>query len=902
MSSIFSKTVFPALLCFLFVGATVEGHPAVSAAGEEYAELAGWATFFWAALLLGLSLIWWISFRRQVARRHRSEREHQHTLDSISCVVMRWNRDSLLEINRFGLDFFGYQAKELREKPVQNYLVLPSDAEKFLAGVRGRNEGDLPGPSPSESEEGRSESEDAPGHGTVRCRKKDGSIAWVSWTHCSCSNKRFEENGQMLSVGMDVTDQRKAEEKLRRDRDELVRNFEKKTGELKEHQERLNIALEAARAFVFELDLATDVNCSEVGQWTDLGYPESWKPEDFNALVEMLHSHERSQFTEMYRTARESVEDRSLGPYEVRLRSWDGHYLWFILYARVVHRSGGAQLVGIGCDIDEQKRIWQEMRRTERSYEFAQRAANVSSWEYLPDLEELNHSPQFERLTGFSPDEITSMGEFLARIHPEDHEQVHQGFEQLCSDQCEHTMEFRLLCKDGRQCWLMSLGCSKVDEEGNRRIFGITMDVTHKKEVEYTLREAKEKAEAAARSKTEFLANMSHEIRTPMNSIVGMLDLLKVGNLDEEQRDAIDTICTSTEVLMTVINDILDYSKIEAGKVTLEYVPIDLRQNVHDIAAIMKMSAVKKGIELLVDFDEAVPRWVRSDGVRLRQILLNLIGNAIKFTEKGSVAVTVRLESLLEEDDREKARVTFQVKDTGIGMTTEQLISIFEKFTQADASTTRKFGGTGLGLSICRELIGMMGGEIMVDSVDGEGATFWFTIDLEVVKQVEQEVEEPSLEPASSEKNITDYSREEFEKLLRENFFQFDMHALLVDDRKANQKVAQRILEKLGCRATVVSSGEEAVRRVREESFDLIFMDCQMPGMDGYEATRVIRREQKEGRHPLIVAMTANALEGARQECLDAGMDDYLAKPIKPQTVAAILQKYATLKTCASVG
>jgi PAS domain S-box-containing protein len=642
-----------------------------------------------------------------------------------------------------------------------------------------------------------------------------------------------------------------------------------------------------------------------VGQWTELGYPDSWKPENFHSLVEMVHSHERTQFVEMYDRARASTEDLSLGPYEIRLRSWDGHYLWFILYTRVVHRDGGARLVGIGCDIDEQKRIWQEMRRTERSYEFAQRAANVSSWEYLPDLEELNHSPQFERLTGFSPEEITSMGEFLARIHPEDHERVHQGFEELCSDQCEHTMEFRLLCKDGRQCWLMSLGCSKIDEEGNRRIFGITMDVTDKKEVECTLREAKEKAEAAARSKTEFLANMSHEIRTPMNSIVGMLDLLKVGNLDEEQRDAIDTICTSTEVLMTVINDILDYSKIEAGKVTLEYVPIDLRQNVLDIAAIMKMSAAKKGIDLLVDFDEAVPRWVRSDGVRLRQILLNLIGNAIKFTDTGSVAVQVRLESLLEEEGLEKAQVTFQVKDTGIGMTNEQLISIFEKFTQADASTTRKFGGTGLGLSICRELIGMMGGQIMVDSVYGEGATFWFTIDLEIVKPVEIEKEpngETPVENASAEKNITDYSREEFEKQLRENFFHFDMHVLLVDDRKANQKVAQRILEKLGCRASVVSSGEEAVERVGAESFDLIFMDCQMPGMDGYEATREIRREEKEGRHAIIVAMTANALEGARQECLDAGMDDYLAKPIKPQTVAAILQKYATLKTCASIG
>ncbi len=382
------------------------------------------------------------------------------------------------------------------------------------------------------------------------------------------------------------------------------------------------------------------------------------------------------------------------------------------------------------------------------------------------------------------------------------------------------------------------------------------------------LSRAKQEAEAANRAKSEFLANMSHEVRTPMNGIIGMAELALSTGDAVEQRGFLSVLRSSADSLLVILDDILDYSKIEAGKIALDPIAFALADFVREVAEQMGVQARAKGLSLTFEIDPAVPRRVVADPVRLRQVLLNLLGNAIKFTERGAVEVSVALEASEPGSDL-ASTLHFAVRDTGIGIAPEVQSRLFRPFEQADASTTRRFGGTGLGLAISSRLVELMHGRIWAESAAGEGSAFHFTLPLTLPAPESLDATPESAPAAGTHR---------------------PMSILVAEDNGINQRVAQAMLERLGHRVTLVANGNEAVAKWRAGGFDVVFMDVQMPELDGVGATRAIRAaEIAAGTHVHIIAMTAHAMESDRDRCSASGMDDYVSKPISLASLARAL-------------
>jgi PAS domain S-box-containing protein len=678
------------------------------------------------------------------------------------------------------------------------------------------------------------------------------------------------------------------------------------------------------------------------------------------------------QATPFYRDLWTTIRAGRVWTGEICNRAASGHLYWLQSTIIPLKKRDGQvhQFIAICTDITALKRLEDDLRRSGQQLAIALSASSTGLWDYDPTTNRAFYSETWYTMLGYAPREFPANGDtFQWLVHPDD---LRINDEALAAHERGETVaieaEFRMRRRDRGWSWIKSI--SKVierDENGApKRLIGVHIDVTKSHETQVELAAAKDAADRANQAKTEFLATMSHEIRTPMNGVIGMILLLEDTNLSSEQRRYVNTVRQSGEALVGVIDDILDFSKLEAGRVEIdrhEFSPLAMVESVLDI---QEPTASRKGLRVELDIrGERIDRAI-GDPKRLRQVLLNLSGNAIKFTSKGHV--TFRLIGL----SRNRLRV--EVQDTGIGMPESKRGRLFQVFSQIDASITRKYGGTGLGLAICRRLMEAMGGSIDYASVDGEGSTFWFETPIGSVNRDELPSPRRSaallcaddrgreaalgvlafcgFEPADPDaadlifvdielaKSRPDFLRTKAPgriilfglaggvapeagnaaviagaltpKRIAWALDDFDSHEapstpapvdppaqgglniLIAEDTATNLEVLTALLHRLGHKVEVAENGLQAVQKVEKEDYDLVFMDVRMPEMDGLEATRRIRALPPNKASIRIVAMTASVLATDQQACRDAGMDDYLAKPVDRKKLIAALRKSAS--------
>ncbi|MDQ2087060.1 response regulator [Herbivorax sp. ANBcel31] len=659
----------------------------------------------------------------------------------------------------------------------------------------------------------------------------------------------------------------------------------------------------------------------------------------------------------------------------------------------------------VAYDITKRKEMEENLKRSQEQFELAINGSKDGIWDWDVKTNKLFLSPRWKDMIGYKDEELENVfSTFESRIHPDDKENVLKYVNNYLEGKIPfYNMEFRFRHKEGHYLWMLARGEALRDEDGKPyRMAGSHTDITEVKEKEKEIIRQKEKAEAANVAKSQFIANMSHEIRTPMNGVIGFLQLLDMTEVDEEQKSYLKNIKRSSDALLAVINDILDISKIEAGKLEIENIAFNLRSSVEEAVAQFSAKALEKDIELSVVFNFDVPKMLIGDPARLRQVISNIVHNGVKFTDKGSVCLSVGL-----INEREKiCKILFEIKDTGIGISESYINQIFMPFRQEDASTTRKYGGTGLGLPICKNIVEMMGGKIEVQSKKGEGSTFSFSLvfkktqdeysikssdysdlkntkilivdnndeDKNIIKTYLKDTGctcdeiDDSLEafgviiqsigdtkydviliekdlgevtgfdlaaalkaipltkktplilldscPVKGEANkakksgflayiskpfikyelldsiatVLEITKENIKQnnlfitrhSLRESYFNRKIKILLVEDNECNRIYFIKLLKTKGLHCDVATNGEEAIKACKIKQYDIVFMDCQMPVMDGFEATRQIKRDNEK---ILIVAVTAYAMKEDKDRCISAGMDYYISKPFKVKEI-----------------
>ena len=808
----------------------------------------------------------------------------------------------------------------------------------------------------------------------------------------------FDENGQVYAVGG-----------ISADISELKRQSES----LRKSEERFDLTVRGSGDGLWERNLLTGE------QWYSdrfrelLGYQDEQDfPNRFEAWLASLHPDDRQPSLDAFA---EHLEQDLPYDIEFRARTKTGTYRWFRARCITLRDEAGKPFRSAGSvtDITDQKHAAEALAKAEQRSRLLLDSAPDGIVIADDQGKIVLVNSRFEVLFGFSKEEIT--GQSIEALLPERYRTGHVAqrnsyYQEPDVREMGSGRELFARRKDGSE-FPVEISLSPLQTNEGVLVLSSIRDITERKKAEVELIEARQAAEAANQAKSDFLANMSHEIRTPMNGIMGMTELALSTELTKEQREFLTTIESSAESLLTLINDILDFSKIEAKKLDLDPVDFELRERIGETLSTLAARAHHKGLELAFDVDPEVPELLVGDVHRLRQILVNLIGNAIKFTERGEIVIRIELAG----QEEQRVRLRFSVKDTGIGLPEEKLESIFQPFEQADVSTTRKYGGTGLGLAICVRLVELMGGEMQVESQLGVGTTFSFTAELQIGKQpmakhvasppkslrglrvlvvddneTNRRILDKMLENWGMESLLAD-SAEEGLRILQESLddrpvglvlsdvnmpemdgfmlaeqvkgreslrnlpiilltsanrsgdsarcrklgiaahlikparqsFLYDaiattvgdsneedepsdqksstvsddsasrgLRLLLAEDNEVNQKFAVRALARAGHAVSVANNGQEAVQLWSENAFDAVLMDIQMPVMDGYDATGEIRlRETSSGRHTPIIAMTAHAMKGDKEKCLEAGMDGYVTKPIKSKVMLAEIDR-----------
>jgi len=788
---------------------------------------------------------------KDVTERKRAEdalRESEERFRNMAdgCPTLMWVTDAEggdQFINRTYREFCGVTFEDVEGGKWQAF-VHPDDALEYIEVFQ------------------RAVRERKPFRAEARVRRADGEWRLLG----TYAEPRLSPNGAFLGhVGIcsDITDRRQAEQE-RQFQHSLIRSILEVSpdGILVVNDENLIVAHNKKFLDVWRIPLARildNLPDYAVGGQPPLilsaaldrvQYPDAF----LKRILELNADLDANDHCEI-----ELKDGRTLERYSTGLRNEPGEYLGRVWFFR---------------DITGRKQAEQALRSSEEK--FRQLAENIREvfWMMSPTADEIFYvSPAYEQIWGRTCDSLyRSPMSWIEAIHPDDLAHAHLLFARQIQGEAIDS-EYRILTPDGQVKWIRDRAFPVRDEAGQLiRVVGIAEPIDEQKRYETELIQAREGADAANLAKSRFLANMSHEIRTPMNGVIGMVQLLLGTVLTQEQQRYAEVAQESGRALLALIDDILDLSKIEAKKIVLENLSFDLHHSVEAVVEVMRVQAKAKGLDFYSHISPEMPPVLRGDAHRLRQVLTNLAGNAIKFTERGAV----RLDATLEGTGAGTAMIRLSITDTGIGIRPDQAAALFSPFTQADASTTRKYGGTGLGLAISKQLVEMMGGTIGVESREGHGSTFWFTAIFE-------------LTAAEQLQDASDRSAARLEAPRETARIRSAARILVAEDNATNREVALAQLRKLGYKTAAVTNGAEAVDAIQQGGYHLVLMDCEMPVMDGFEATRRIR-----DLNPAIpiIALTADAMSGDRGRCLSQGMNDYLAKPVDLERLAEIVDKW----------
>ena len=586
-------------------------------------------------------------------------------------------------------------------------------------------------------------------------------------------------------------------------------------------------------------------------------------------------------------------------PYDVEFkikRPSDGQIL--DIHSLAEYDPAKKMVFGVIEDITQRKRAEEALRESELRLRTIFETSSAGILIIDPAGRIINANQRMEELFACPMETIVGSA-YSSLVHPDERSEGTDRMQALMEDRIDNLyMQRHYIRGDGSDFWGLVSGRRMEDTNGQFiGLLGIIVDITDRKCMEEKLHltnrnletaisqsnKLAKQARQADAAKSEFLANMSHEIRTPLNGIIAMTGLLQDMGLSVEQQEYAKIANISGQMLLSLINDILDFSKIEARKLELEMLDFDIRSVMAETANLLDLAAENKGLELRYKVDSQIPPLLHGDPGRLRQILVNLGGNAVKFTMKGQVVIRAAVKN---EDDR-NVTICFSVSDTGIGIPADRMDILFSPFSQLDGSTTRKYGGTGLGLAISKQLAELMGGAIGVRSEVDRGSTFWFTAVFEKRTKI-------ALSPENQTKTEIESAAERIDTTEASQKHKRKMRILVVEDNPVNQKVAQALLAKLEMRSDVAANGYEAVKALQTTPYDLVLMDCQMPEMDGYEATRIIRLPESRALNPAIpiIAMTALAMKGDRDRCIQAGMNDFIAKPILRKDLTKMLDRW----------
>jgi PAS domain S-box-containing protein len=673
-----------------------------------------------------------------------------------------------------------------------------------------------------------------------RVVRPDGEMRYVR-SAASLSRNPDGTAARLVGLNIDITDRKRVEIALL------------------ESNERFAVAADAAGLGFWDYDIAT-----QSVEWDDQMFrirgDIAVKRNQYPHRLDYVHAEDRPRVDQRLREAAAGLNKFDC---EYRIVLADGQIKHIKSAANLKGDpvAGTARLLGVSFDITERKRIENELVDANEHFALAAEAAGLGFWDYDFETQTSRWDSRMRELYGLTGKDEDRHPIRLNHVLAEDRARVDEALRHAVDGLRSFEAEYRILRADGRVSHIRSAASTKCNLAGQAtQLLGVSFDVTDRKEALEALEQARDAAEAANRAKSDFLAVISHEIRTPMNGIIGMNALLLETELEPKQRSMLQTVRDSADSLLTIIDDILDFSKLESGKIDLEEDDFELPALIGRIMELFAPRAEKKGLALSADTSAVSRPALRGDASRLRQILLNLVSNAIKFTPSGSVMVAATTTAVA----RSRARVRCEVRDTGLGVDQKAKARLFQPFQQADGSIRRRFGGTGLGLSICKRLVERMGGKIGVSDRVGGGSTFWFELDLPAAQTAKTLTAPRPAEP------------------IARPLVGATGRILLAEDNAMNRELATTILRQAGYVVDVVFDGDAAVSAFRRSRYDLILMDMRMPDKDGLAATAEIRALERDGRRVPIVAMTANAMKEDQRRCLEAGMDDHFSKPFQP--------------------